>query len=73
MTHSRPAEHDSRQAIQIWPNYSNGMVPSSIGVPSYMLPVAPAQGGSVCHQIQQQIATVCVTGPRPPGMGSGCT
>ena len=38
-----------------------------------MLPVAPAPGGSVCHQIQQQTATVCVTGPRPPGMGSGCT
>ena len=38
-----------------------------------MLPVAPATSGPVCHQVQQQTATICVTGPRPPGMGSGCT
>ena len=65
-------ERDSRQAIQTWPNHSNGMVSSLRGVKSYMLPVAPAPGGSVCHQIQQT-ATVCVTGPRSPGMDSGCT
>ena len=28
---------------------------------------------AVCHQVQQQTATVCVTGLRPPGMGSGCS
>ena len=72
-SHPRPAEHDSRQAIQAWPDHSNGMVPSSRGVPSYMLPVASASSGSFCHQIQQQTTTVCLTGPRPPGMGSGCT
>ena len=66
------AECDSRQAIQNWPDHSNETVPLPRGVPSDMLPVAPAPGGSVCHQIQQQTATVCVTGPRPPGMGSGC-
>ena len=38
-----------------------------------MLPVAPASSGLVCHQIQQQTPTVCVTGPKPPGLGSGCT
>ena len=38
-----------------------------------MLPVAPAPSGLVCHQIQQQTPTVCVTGPRSPGLGSGCT
>ena len=38
-----------------------------------MPPVAPATSGPVCHQIQQQTTTVCVTGTRPPGMGSGCT
>ena len=38
-----------------------------------MLPVAPASSGLVCHQIQQQTPTVCVTGPRPPGLGSGST
>ena len=72
-SHPRPAERDSRQAIQTWPDHSNRVVTSSKSVPSYMLPVAPAPSGPVCHQIQQQTATVCVTGPRPPGMGSGCT
>ena len=63
----------ARQAIQTWPDRSNGMVPSPRGFPSYMLPVAPATSGPVCHQIQQQTTTVCVTGSRSPGMGSGCT
>ena len=72
-SHPRPAERDNRQAIQAWPDHSNGMVPSSRGVPSYMLPVASASSGSFCHQIQQQTTTVCLTGSRPPGMGSGCT
>ena len=72
-SHPRPAERDSRQAIQTWPDHSNGIVPSSRSVQSYMLLVAPATSGPVCHQIQQQTTTVCVTGSGPPGMGSGCT
>ena len=72
-SHPRPAEHDSRQAIQTWPDHSDRVVTSSRSFPSYMLPVAPASSGPVCHQVQQQTATVCVTGPGPPGMGSGCT
>ena len=65
-SHPRPAEHDNRQAIQTWPDHSNRVVTSSRSVPSYMLPVAPAPSGPVCHQVQQQTATVCLTGPRPP-------
>ena len=38
-----------------------------------MRKVAPATSGPVCHQVQQQTASVCVTGARPPGLGSGCT
>ena len=72
-SHPRPAERDSRQAIQTWPDHSNRVVTSSRSFSSYMLPVAPAPSGPVCHQVQQQTATVCVTGPRPPGMVSGCT
>ena len=73
MSHPRPAERDSRQAIQVRPDHPDGMVPSPISLQSYMLPVAPATGGPVCHQIQQQTTTVCITGSGPPGMGSGCT
>ena len=31
------------------------------------------QVDQVCHQVQQQTTTVCITGARPPGLGSGCT
>ena len=72
-SHPRPAERDSRQAIQTRPDHSNRVVTSSRSVPSCMLKVAPATSGPVCHQVQQQTATVCVTGARPPGLGSGCT
>ena len=72
-SHPRLAERDSRQAIQTWPDHSNRVVTSSSSVPSCMLKVAPATSGPVCHQVQQQTATVCVTGSRPPGLGSGCT
>ena len=48
-------------------------VPLPRSVPSYMLTLAPTTTGPVCHQIQEQTTTVCVTGTRPPGMGSGCT
>ena len=72
-SHPRPAERDSRQAIQTWPDHSNRVVTSSSSVPSCVFKVAPAKSGPVCHQVQQQAATVCVTGTRPPGLGSGCT
>ena len=67
------ARHIPGQAIQTRPDHSNGMVPSPRSVQSYMLPVAPATDGPVCHQIQQQNTTVCFTSSGPPGMGSGCT
>ena len=72
-SHPRPAERDSRQAIQTWPDHPNRVVPSPRSVSSYMLPVVPASSGLVCHQIQKQTPTVCITGFRPPGLGSGCT
>ena len=49
------------------------VVTSSRSVPSGMLKVASATSRPVCHQVQQQITIVCITGTRPPGLGSGCT
>ena len=72
-TDPRLAECDSRQAIQARSDHPDRVVPSPRGLSSHMLSVAPAPGGPVCHQVQQQTTTVCVTGSRPPGMGSGCT
>ena len=38
-----------------------------------MQPVASSSSRLICHHILQQKPTVCLTGPRPPGLGSGCT
>ena len=37
-----------------------------------MQKVAPASSGLICHEIQQEVIPVCVTGPRPPGHGHRC-
>ena len=37
-----------------------------------MLQMAPALSGPVCHQVQLQAAPLCLTGPRPRSLGSGC-
>ena len=57
-SHPRHAERDGRQAIQTWPDHSNGMVSSPRGFQSYMLMVAPAKSGPVCHQILPQFVTL---------------
>ena len=65
-THSRPAEHGSRQAIQT-------MVSPSRGFQNNMQQVEPATDRPFCHEVQQQVASVCVTSAGPPGHSSGCT
>ena len=69
-THPRPAEYDSRLTIQTRPVHSNRMVPSPKGLPSNMSPVAPAPSGPVCHQVQQEITTICFSGSIPQGLDS---
>ena len=72
-THSRPAERGSRQAIQAKPDHPNGVVSRSGGLPNNMQQVAPAKNRPICHEVQQQVASVCVTGTGSPGHSSGCT
>ena len=38
-----------------------------------MQQVGPASNRPICHEVQQQVTSVCVTGTRIPGLGSGCT
>ena len=73
LTHPRPAECDSKKAFQTTPDHSIGVVSPSRGLSGNMCPVAPAPSGPVCHQVQQQTATVCITSSRPTGLGSGYT
>ena len=72
-SHTRPAECDSRQAIQAGPDHSDRVVPPSRGFPSHMQQVAPAPNRLVCHEVRQQAASICVTSTGSPGLSSGCT
>ena len=72
LTHSRPAECGHRQAIQARPDHPNRVVSPSGGLPSNMQQVAPASSRPICHEVQQQVALVCVTGTGSPGHSSGC-
>ena len=72
-THSRLAERNSRQAVQARPDHSNGVVSPSRGLPDYMQQVAPGPNRPICHQIQQQVACICVTSTGSPCLSCGCT
>ena len=72
-TYPRPSKCGSGQAIQTRPDHPDRVVSSSRGLPSYMQQVTPASSGLVCHEVQQQVAPMCVTGTRSPGNSSGCT
>ena len=70
-TYSRPSKRDSGQAIQTWPNHPDGMVSPSKGLSNDMQQVAPTSSRFVCHKVQQQVASICVTCTRSPGNSSG--
>ena len=72
LTHSRPAERGSGQAIQARPDHPTKVVSPSRGLPLNMQQVAPAQNRLNCHEVRQQVASVCVTGTGSPGHSSGC-
>ena len=71
--HSGSAERGGRQAIQIRTDHSNRVVPPSAGIRSNMLQVAPTSNRPLCHQIQQQATSLCVTLSGSHGLSSGCT
>ena len=73
LTHSRLAECGRRQAIQARPDHPNRVVSPSGGLPSNMQQVTPASNRPICHEVQQQVALVCVTGTGSAGHSSGCT
>ena len=65
LAHSRRAERSSRQAFQTRPDHPNKVDSPSRGLPSNMQQVPPASNRPICQEVQQQIASVCVTVPDP--------
>ena len=72
-THPRPFECDSRQTIQTRSDHSNRVVSPPGDFPTDMQPMAPASSGSVCHEVQPQVTSVCLSSTGLPGYSSGCT
>ena len=71
--HSRPAESGSGQTFKTGPDYSNRMVSPHRGFSDHMHPVAPTSNRPLCHEVQQQTPSVCLTSARLPGHCSRCT
>ena len=72
-THPRPSQCDSRQTIQAGSDHPNRVVPPSGGFSTNMQQVALASNRSLCHEIQPQVASVCLSSTGLPGCSSGCT
>ena len=72
-THSRPLKCDSRQTVQTGSDHPDRVVPPSRSLPIDMQPVAPASNRPVCHEVQPQITSVCLSGTGLPGSSSRCT
>ena len=71
-TSDSKARHIPGRAIQARSDHPNRVVSPSRGLPLNMQQVAPAQNRLICHKVQQQVASVCVTGTGSPGHSSGC-
>ena len=71
--HPRPSQCDSRQAIQAGSDHPNRVVPPSGSFSTDMQPMAPASNRSICHEVQPQVTSVCISSTGLPGCSSGCT
>ena len=72
-THPRPFKCDSRQTIQAGSDHPDRVVPPSGSFSTDMQPMAPASNRSICHEVQPQVTSVCLSSTGLPGCSSGCT
>ena len=72
-TYPWPTKCDSRQAIQAKSDHPNRMVPRSGRFPKIMQQMAPASDRPICHEVQPQVTSVCLSSTGHPGCSSGCT
>ena len=72
-THSRPFKRDSRQAVQAGSDNPDRVVPPSGSFSTDMQTMAPAPNRPICHEVQPQITSVCLSSTGLPGCSSRCT
>ena len=64
---------DSRQAIPAKSDHPNRMVPPSGHLSGIVQKMAPATDRPICHEVQQQTTSICVSSTRHSGSSSGRT
>ena len=69
----RPSKCDSRQAIQAGSDHPNRKVPPSGILSTTMQTMAPASNRPICHEVQSQVTSVCLSSTGHPDCSSGCT
>ena len=73
LTHPRSPKRSSRQTIQTGSDHPDRVVSPSRSFPNLMQQVAPASDRPIRHEVQQQVASICVTVTGPPGHSSRCS
>ena len=68
-----PLQRDSRQAIQTGSDHPNRMVLPTRSFSTTMHTMAPASDRPICHEVQPQVTSVCLSSTGHPGCSSGCT
>ena len=68
-THPRVSECDGRPPVQVQPSSINRMVTAPSGVQTDLSEVVHPSCRSICHSSKPQTFTVCVSNPRPKGLG----
>ena len=71
--HSRVPECDGRPTVQVQPSAVNRMVSAPTGVQTDLPEVVHTSCRLICHSPEPQTPTVCVSYPRPKGLGHRCS
>ena len=72
-TYPWPIKCDSRQAIQAKSDHPNRMIPPSGHFSRLVQKMAPDPDRPICHEVQQQVTSVCVSSTGHSGSSSGRT
>ena len=62
-----------RHPIQASPAGVDGMAAETLGVPSGLSGMGQTSHRSVCHSTEHSVANLCLSGPRPKGLGNRCS
>ena len=72
-THSRLSQCDGRPFVPVQPSSIDRMVTTSTGVQADLSNVVHSSCRPVCHSSEPQTPSICVSYPRPKGLGYKCS